>query len=87
MNLFLLMVSMLSITAFLCLLRIVGGPTHFDRLIGLNLMVSNITVIIVILAVYYNHLVYLDVALVYAILGFISVIAISKYLTGRELHQ
>ena len=76
MNLFLLMVSMLSITAFLCLLRIVGGPTHFDRLIGLNLMVSNITVIIVILAVYYNHLVYLDVALVYAILGFISSISL-----------
>ena len=87
MNLFLLMTSMLSLTAFLCLVRVVKGPTHFDRLIGLNLMVSNITVIIVILAVYYNHLVYLDVALVYAILGFISIIAISKYLTGRQLHQ
>ncbi|MFH1542753.1 MAG: MrpF/PhaF family protein, partial [bacterium] len=62
-------------------------PTHFDTLIGLNLMVANITAIIVTLAVYYNHLVYLDVALVYAILGFISVVAISKYLTGKELHQ
>ena len=31
--------------------------------------------------------VYFDVALVYAILGFVSVIAISKYLTGRELHK
>ena len=81
------MASVLSVTALLCLVRVIGGPTHFDRLIGLNLMVANITAIIVILAVYYNHLVYLDVALVYAILGFVSVIAISKYLTGRELHQ
>ena len=87
MNLFLLITYALSITSFLCLLRIIRGPTHFDRLIGLNLMVANITAIIVILAVYYNHLVYLDVALVYAILGFVSVIAISKYLTGRELHR
>lgn len=63
------------------------GPTHFDRLIGLNLMVFNITVIIATLAVQYKRYVYLDVALVYAILGFVSVIAISKYLTGRELHK
>ena len=71
----------------MCLARIVGGPTHFDRLIGLNLMVLNITVIIATLAVHFNRYVYLDVALVYAVLGFVSVIAISKYLAGRELHK
>lgn len=87
MNWFLIMAYILSVTSFLCLVRIVSGPTHFDRLIGLNLMVTNITVIIVIMAVHYNYLVYLDVALVYAILGYVSVIAIAKYLTGRELHR
>lgn len=69
------------------LVRIVWGPTHFDRLIGLNLMVFNITVIIATQAVHLKRYVYFDVALVYAILGFVSVIAISKYLTGRELHR
>ena len=87
MSIFLLIAYGLSFLSFLCFIRIVKGPTHFDRLIGLNLMVAIITVIIVVLAVYYDHLVYLDVALVYALLGFVSVIAISKYLTGRELHQ
>ena len=87
MNILLLLTNALSITSFLCLVRIVVGPTHFDRVIALNLMVANITAIIVTLAIHYNHLVYLDVALVYAILGFVSVIAISKYLTGRELHR
>ena len=87
MNILLLVINALSITSLLCLVRIVRGPTHFDRIIGLNLMLANITAIIVTLAVYYNHLVYLDVALVYAILGFVSVIAISKYLTGKELHR
>lgn len=87
MNPLLLITYILSATALLCLVRIVRGPTHFDRLIGLNLMVLNITVIIATLAVQYQRYVYLDVALVYAILGFVSVIAISKYLTGRELHK
>jgi multicomponent Na+:H+ antiporter subunit F len=50
-------------------------------------MVFNITAIIATQAVYFKRYVYLDVALVYAILGFVSVIAISKYLTGRELHK
>ncbi|MFC1568505.1 monovalent cation/H+ antiporter complex subunit F [Candidatus Margulisiibacteriota bacterium] len=84
---FLLIINILSATSFLCLVRIIKGPTHFDRLIGLNLMVLNITVIIATLAVQLKRYVYLDVALVYAILGFVSVIAISKYLTGRELHK
>lgn len=84
---FLLMIYILSVTSFFCLVRIVRGPTHFDRLIGLNLMLLNITVIIATLAVHLRRHVYFDVALVYAILGFVSVIAISKYLTGRELHR
>jgi len=86
-NPFLLITYVLSATSFLCLIRIVRGPTHFDRLIGLNLMVFNITAIIAAQAVQFKRYVYLDVALVYAILGFVSVIAISKYLTGRELHK
>ncbi len=84
---FLFITYILSATSLLCLVRIVRGPTHFDRLIGLNLMVLNITVIIATLAVQFKRYVYLDVALVYAILGFVSIIAISKYLTGRELHK
>ncbi|MBU0501805.1 MAG: monovalent cation/H+ antiporter complex subunit F [bacterium] len=82
-----ILINTLSIIAFFSLFRIIKGPTHFDRLIGLNLMVANTTAIIVAMAVHCNHLVYLDVAMVYAILGFVSVIAISKYLTGRELHR
>ena len=84
---FLLVAYTLSATSLLCLIRVIRGPTHFDRLIGLNLMIFNITVIIATLAVEYQRYLYLDVALVYAILGFVSVIAISKYLTGKELHK
>lgn len=87
MNLFSFMIFFLSFTSLVCLLRVFIGPTHFDRLIGLNLMVLNITVIIAIFAVQFKRHVYFDVALVYAILGYVSVIAISKYLTGKELHK
>jgi multicomponent Na+:H+ antiporter subunit F len=81
------MILFLSLTALGCLVRVLIGPTPFDRLIGLNLLVLNITVIIATLAVEYQRHVYFDVALVYAVLGYVSVIAISKYLTGREMHK
>lgn len=87
MNILMVMVYILSILSFLCIIRLVLGPTYFDRLIALNLLVVIITAIMAIMAVEYRRHVYLDVALVYAVLGFVSVIAIAKYLTGKELHR
>jgi len=74
-------------TSVLSLLRTLIGPTPQDRLIGFNLIVAQVTSIMVLAAVEFNRAIYLDVALVYAILGFISIIAIAKYLKGKELHR
>ncbi len=77
----------MSVLALLVTIRLIIGPTYFDRLIAVNLLVVIITAIMAIIAVEYRRHVYFDVALVYAVLGFVSVIAIAKYLTGRELHK
>jgi multicomponent Na+:H+ antiporter subunit F len=79
-------ISVLTVAAFACTIRLILGPTYFDRLVALNFLVVTTTAIMAILAVELNRHVYLDVALVYAILGFVSVIVISKYLSGKELH-
>ncbi|MCD6232469.1 cation:proton antiporter [Candidatus Aerophobetes bacterium] len=77
----------LSINSLISLYRVIKGPTPQDRLIGLNLIVAQVTAIMVIASVNFRRPIYLDVALVYAILGYISIIAISKYLKGRKLHE
>lgn len=77
----------LSINSLISLYRVIKGPTPQDRLIGLNLIVAQVTAIMVIASVNFCRPIYLDVALVYAILGYISIIAISKYLKGRKLHE
>lgn len=87
MNPLMLMIYILSALSFLTVIRLVAGPTYFDRLIALNLLVVITTAIMAITAARFGRYVYFDVALVYAVLGFVSVIAISKYLTGRELHK
>lgn len=73
-------VIVLSITSLLSLYRVILGPTVQDRLVGLNLIAAKTTVVMVLLAVLWDQKIFLDVALVYAILGYVGIIAIAKYL-------
>ncbi|HHJ00935.1 MAG TPA: cation:proton antiporter [Candidatus Aerophobetes bacterium] len=79
-NLLWMTALILAVLAFLSLYRVIFGPTSYDRLLGVNLISSMVTVIIVILAIRFQRRIYMDVALVYALLSFIGVIALAKYL-------
>ena len=68
----------------LSLVRIIIGPTTADRLIGLNVVASQILAILVLFAVKEDLHVYLDVALVYDIFGFVGLLALTKYLVGKK---
>ena len=67
--------------------RIVVGPSSADRLIGLNLVSAQILAVFVLIATKENLAVYLDVALVYDIFGFVGLLAITRYLLQKEEHQ
>jgi len=68
----------------LSMIRVIVGPTPEDRLIGLNLTTAQGMGILVVVAVKFDRSIYLDVALVYAILGFIGILAIARYLGGEK---
>jgi len=71
-------------TTVFSMIRIVIGPSSSDRLIGLNLVAAQVLAIFVLIAVKENLAVYLDVALVYDIFGFVGILAICKYFGGKE---
>jgi len=69
-------------------LRVIKGPSIWDRLHGLCL-ISTKVLLIVILFASFNELAYLlDIAIAFALLGFIGTVFISLYfldmLRGRE---
>ncbi|MFH1288187.1 MAG: monovalent cation/H+ antiporter complex subunit F [bacterium] len=70
----------LSITIFFCLYRAVIGPTVPDRMIGINLIGTKTTVMIVFTGVLFNKTEFFDIALLYAMLAFITNIALVKYM-------
>ena len=75
--------ALLGITA-LSMIRVVIGPSAEDRMIALNLVASQVLAVLVLLSVKESRAIYLDVALIYAILGYIGILAIAKYLEKGE---
>ncbi len=80
-NVFLLAVAAaLVINAFVCLYRAVKGPTIQDRIVGINIVNTKTMVVLLILSTFLGEELYLDIALVYALLNFVVTITISRYI-------
>lgn len=76
---------------FLCLLmvlplyRAVFGPTILDRLIGVNAIGSKTTALLILIGLIYQRVdMFVDIALAYATLNFIAVLATSRYFQKRK---
>jgi len=63
-----------------CLLRLIKGPTAADRVVALDTLSTITTALLVILGFVFKRYVYLDVALVYALLTFIGAIVVARFL-------
>jgi len=67
------------------LYRAVFGPTILDRLIGVNAIGSKTTTLLIIVGLLYHRVdMFVDIALAYALLNFIAVLAASKFFLKRK---
>ena len=68
---------------FLYFVRVVMGPSIWDRLLGMNLISTKIIIIIIVFASVHETAYLLDFAIVYTLFGFIGVIFIALFLLDR----
>lgn len=66
----------------LAFIRFLKGPTFADRTVALDGMTVSGISIIVFISMFTGRAIYLDVAIVYGLLSFLSVIAVARYLEG-----
>jgi multicomponent Na+:H+ antiporter subunit F len=67
------------------LYRAVFGPTVLDRLIGANAIGSKTVVMLVLIGLIYERVdMFVDIALAYAMLNFIAVLAASRYFQKKR---
>ena len=70
----------LSATIFVCMFRAVKGPSAADRLIAINVIGTKTIVLILIVSFLLNETYFVDVAIVYALISFLSSIVIAKFI-------
>ena len=70
--------SILAIMA-LALLRACRGPTIFDRILAVNIFGTKTVLLVAVLAVVAGNASFLDIALVYALINFISILAVPHF--------
>jgi multicomponent Na+:H+ antiporter subunit F len=75
----------LSVIMAVSLYRAVFGPTILDRLIGVNAIGSKTTALLVLIGLIYKRVdLFIDIALAYAMLNFIAVLAASRFFQKRK---
>jgi len=70
------------LSMLLAMLRLILGPYPIDRVVALDVMTINAISLIVGVSWLMQRHIYLDIALVYALISFMGVIAIARYLEG-----
>lgn len=82
-NHFLLVGIILGILGLVLLVRLVKGPHIIDRVLAADCIEVTSAFIMVMFGCFITDALYIDLALVLALLGFIGTVLISKYLEGK----
>ncbi|MCA0043268.1 monovalent cation/H+ antiporter complex subunit F [Celeribacter litoreus] len=84
-DLFLILAGVLTVLTFaMAGYRFFKGPTAADRIVGFDALTIVSVTGIILAALISGRAIYLDVALVYALLSFLGVLVAARYIEGGE---
>ena len=72
-----------AVLAILLFIRFIEGPTAADRMLAVDMIDGLACLMLVFYAIYTESAIYLDIAIVTALLGFISTVFVARYLERR----
>ena len=72
--------TIITVALLLDFYRFVKGPLASDRVMAADTMTVTSVGLLVFLSYLFDRYIYMDIALLYAVLGFIGVIVIARYL-------
>ncbi len=75
----------LLLTISIVTYRVIKGPSTYDRLLGVNAIGTKTIVVLVLIGYVFERPYFADIALLYAILNFISTVVIAKYLENGRI--
>ncbi len=86
MNTVLVLTTMLVfVTMLLALIRALRGPTIYDRILAVNVFGTKTVLVVALISLLKGHSDLVDVALVYALINFIAIVAVLKLVKMGDL--
>lgn len=71
------------ITMGLALIRALRGPSVYDRVLAVNMFGTKTVLLLSVIAFFYGRPDFLDMALAYALINFIGVLAVLEFFRSR----
>ena len=81
---YMIILGFLILSIIMAIIRVIRGPTAPDRVVGIDTINTIVIVAMVIFGAAFQEVIYIDVAIVYALLSYISTLFIAKYLEGGD---
>lgn len=80
-----LCLAIMGLALVLTVARLIKGPDMPDRILALDTLYINAIALIILLGIWLNTDLYLEAALLIAIMGFIGTVAVAKYLLRGDI--
>ena len=77
--------GLFAVALSLSLYRLLRGPTLPDRALALDTMYINAIALVVLYGIATNSKLYFEAAMVIALIGFVSTVAVAKYVTRGDI--
>lgn len=77
--------AVLAISQIMAMIRLVIGPDTGDRILALDTMVLNAIGLIVLLGIAQGTRIYFEVTLIVAMLGFVSTVALARFVLRGDI--
>lgn len=78
-----IVLAIIAVLSVFGLVRVLNGPTVWDRMLGFALYSSKVIVAAVLIGIIINRTYMVDVALIYGVLGFIGTIMLARFVERR----
>lgn len=87
-NVFIIAAFLLAVAIIIPFYRVAVGPTVYDRILGAGVIGTKTIVLISLVGYVFDRFdMFVDIVLAYALLNFIGVVAIAKFLEGKRIEK
>ncbi len=74
-------------SCFLCLYRVLRGPTSADRIVAVDILGILVVGFCALFVIYTPRTYFMDIGIAWALLGFLGVLTLAKHLEGKGLDE